>query len=128
MKKWTSRSLVLLVIGGLLVSPGVAQADIVERTAHPIRKLGRGLANGLGGLLEVPITIQLVGFEKGPVAGLTLGLLLGAGKAVVRTLAGAVELVTFPFPFPNNYEPLLLPEFVLEPGSSPPPSSTYQSQ
>lgn len=110
----------LLLVGGLVVGPGLAYAEVVDRMPHPIRKLGRGLANGLGGVLEIPMTIQEVGVEKGPVAGITLGLVLGTADAIGRIMVGALEIITFPFPLgTHGYEPLLLPEFLLEPGSYP---------
>ena len=91
-------------------------AEVSDQAAAPIRKLGRGLANTAGGILEIPITIQAVGAEKGPVAGLTLGFLMGAAAAVTRTGVGLIETATFPFPFPGSgYEPILQPEFICEP-------------
>ena len=83
---------------------------------NPARKLGRGLANMLGGLIEVPVTISRVSQEEGPVAGLSVGLLYGVGAAVTRTVVGAAEILTFPFPLPDiGYGPILLPEFLLNP-------------
>jgi len=35
--------------------------------------------------------------------------------AVGRTLAGVYEVATFPFPGPTNFEPLVQPEFVVQP-------------
>ena len=95
-----------------------ASAEIVDRASLPMRKLGRGLANLIGGPLELPLTIREVGLEKGPIAGVTLGTLLGVGAAMTRSLVGAVEVVTFLLPLPKcGYEPILQPEFILEPGS-----------
>jgi len=113
----------LLLVGGLVVGASPAHAEVVDRIPHPVRKLGRGLANAIGGVLEIPLAIQEVGLEKGPVAGVTLGLVLGTAEAIGRIGVGALEIVTFPFPLGlQGYEPLLLPEFILEPGSY--PSST----
>jgi len=113
-----------LATGGLALAllagagEGSAQVQVISQSPHPIRKLGRGLANTVGGVLEIPLSIREVGFEKGPVAGLTLGLLIGAGAAITRTLVGVIELLTFPLPTgAHGYEPILLPEFILEPGS-----------
>lgn len=91
---------------------------------QPIRKLSRGLANTVTGVLEVPLTIVTVGQEEGPVAGLSWGLLLGLGAAVTRTVVGVAETLTFPFPLPRSgYEPLLQPEFLLHPNTVPRSSS-----
>ncbi len=78
------------------------------------QKLGRGLGNVAFGWLEIPKGIQDVGDQRNFIAGLTWGPLQGIGKALVRTVAGAYEVATFPVPLPPNFEPLLKPDFVLE--------------
>jgi putative exosortase-associated protein (TIGR04073 family) len=75
------------------------------------KKLGRGLANTAFGWLEVPKGIEKVGDENNFIAALTWGTIYGAGNAVVRTLAGVYEIVTFPVPAPPNFEPLVKPDF-----------------
>ncbi len=75
------------------------------------KKLGRGLANTAFGWLEVPKGIEKVGDENNFIAAATWGVVYGAGNAVVRTLAGVYEIVTFPVPAPANFEPLVKPEF-----------------
>jgi len=120
MRRRVSQWSTLLFVGGLVVGASPAHAEVVDRMPHPIRKLGRGLANAIGGVLEISLKIQEVGLEKGPVAGITLGLLLGTAEAIGRIMVGALEIITFPFPLgQHGYEPLLLPEFILEPGSYP---------
>ncbi|MBI3252115.1 MAG: exosortase system-associated protein, TIGR04073 family [Candidatus Omnitrophica bacterium] len=74
------------------------------------RKLGRGFANLFFGWLEIPKAIEKVTYESNFIAGMTAGTLQGAGKTVVRTLAGALEILTFPMP----NKPLIEPEFVLD--------------
>nr|MBP6943473.1 exosortase system-associated protein, TIGR04073 family [Candidatus Omnitrophota bacterium] len=44
--------------------------------------------------------------------GLTVGTIKGLGLGLVRTGAGIYEAVTFPFPIPEGYEPIVKPEFV----------------
>lgn len=75
-------------------------------------KFWRGLANtGLGWWL-IPKTIWETSQNENPLYGLTVGTLQGAGMAILRTAAGAVEVVTFPFPFPkDDYAPLVDPEY-----------------
>ena len=100
----------------LLLMAAPARAGIIEDTAHPVRKLGRGLANTLTGVLEIPLTIQSVDATHGPVAAMSLGLLTGVGAAITRTLIGLAEVVTFPFPLSKTgYAPILQPEFLLQP-------------
>lgn len=78
----------------------------------PAKKLGRGLANILTGWVELPKNIYDVSVEDNPLAGLTIGLAKGIGMTIVRTGAGIYEVVTFPFPIPEDYGPVLEPEFV----------------
>ena len=78
----------------------------------PAKKLGRGLANILTGWIELPKNIYDTSVEDKPLAGLTIGLAKGIGMTIVRTGAGIYEVVTFPFPIPEDYGPVLEPEFV----------------
>jgi putative exosortase-associated protein (TIGR04073 family) len=78
----------------------------------PAKKLGRGLGNILTGWVELPKNIYDTSVEENVLAGLTIGLAKGVGMTVVRTGAGVYETATFPFPLPEDYEPLVEPEFV----------------
>ena len=95
---------------------GPAYAQTTPETAQTLRKLSRGLANAVAGILTIPVTIQQVGQREGPVAGMSWGLFLGLGAAVTRTLVGIAEVLTFPIPLPEvGYGPLIQPEFLLQP-------------
>lgn len=87
----------------------VASASYAQ---DPAKKLGRGLANVLTGWIELPKNIYDTSVEENPLAGLTIGLAKGVGMTIVRTGAGIYEVVTFPFPIPEDYGPVLEPEFV----------------
>lgn len=78
----------------------------------PLNKLGRGLANVLTGWVELPKNVYDTSVEENVLSGLTMGLAKGVGMTIVRTGAGVFETVTFPFPIPEDYEPVLEPEFV----------------
>ncbi|MGB2629676.1 MAG: exosortase system-associated protein, TIGR04073 family [Candidatus Omnitrophota bacterium] len=78
----------------------------------PAKKLGRGLANVLTGWVELPKNIYDTSVEENILSGLTMGLAKGVGMTIVRTGAGIYETVTFPFPIPEDYQPVLEPEFV----------------
>lgn len=78
----------------------------------PAKKLGRGLANVLTGWVELPKNIYDTSVEENVLSGLTMGLAKGIGMTIVRTGAGVYETVTFPFPIPEDYQPVLEPEFV----------------
>ena len=80
--------------------------------SDPFTKLGRGLANTLTGWVELPKNIYKTSVDENAFAGMTLGLAKGAGMTIVRTGAGIFEIVTFPFPLPENYKAILEPEYV----------------
>lgn len=75
-------------------------------------KLGRGVANTLTGWVELPKNIYNTSVEDNAFSGMTLGLAKGAGMTLVRTGTGIYEIATFPFPLPENYVPILEPEYV----------------
>ena len=78
----------------------------------PFTKLGRGVANTLTGWVELPKNIYSTSVENNALDGITLGVAKGAGMTIVRTGAGIYEIATFPFPLPENYKPILEPEYV----------------
>ena len=75
-------------------------------------KLGRGVANTLTGWVELPKNVYDTSVEDNAFSGMTLGLAKGAGMTLVRTASGIFELATFPFPLPEDYKPILEPEYV----------------
>lgn len=107
-KTITRISLVVMAIVVILnmATPSYAQ--------DATKKLGRGLVNILTGWIELPKNIYETSVESNPLAGITIGLAKGLGMTVVRTGAGIYETVTFPFPLPQEYKPILEPEYVLE--------------
>ena len=80
--------------------------------SDPFTKLGRGVANTLTGWVELPKNIYKTSVDENAFAGMTLGVAKGAGMTIVRTGAGIFEIATFPFPLPENYKPILEPEYV----------------
>ena len=80
---------------------------------NPVRKLGRGVANIITGWVEIPKNVYDTTQDENIFMGLTIGLAKGLGMSVIRTGAGIYDAVTFPFPIPQDYEPLLEPEYVL---------------
>ena len=100
---------------GLIIAVVMVMVLAVATSSYaqdPAKKLGRGLANVLTGWIELPKNIYDTSVEDNPLAGLTIGLAKGAGMTIVRTGAGIYEVVTFPFPIPEDYGPVLEPEFV----------------
>lgn len=99
----------LLVLCVVVAIMGMATQCFAQ---DPAKKLGRGLANVLTGWVELPKNIYDTSVEENVLSGLTMGLAKGVGMTIVRTGAGVYETVTFPFPIPEDYQPVLEPEFV----------------
>jgi putative exosortase-associated protein (TIGR04073 family) len=100
------RSLALSVV--LLLGLATA-APAQQMTAT--RKLGRGLSGLTLGILELPGNMAQEWRNDGPLSGLTVGFVMGLVKVPARTLVGAYEVLSSPFPLPAGYEPLLTPEY-----------------
>ena len=76
------------------------------------KKLMRGLSNILTGWVELPKNIYDTSVEDNVFSGMTIGLAKGVGMTIVRTGAGVYETITIPFPIPQDYTPVLEPEYV----------------
>ena len=106
-----------IVIGASLAAcvlaarPSPVWADTMNG-GRAFTKLTRGAVNVLTGWVEIPKRIQETSQDAGPFAGFTWGLLRGVGYGFIRTAAGGYEVLTFPFPAPPDYEPVIQPEYV----------------
>jgi len=92
-------------------------AALAENESVPgkmARKLGRGVCNVALAWGEIPKNIVTACEEINPYAGWFIGLIKGVFMTIGRTLAGAWDIVTFLFPLPSDYEPVMEPEFVFE--------------
>ncbi len=105
-KAWARGVFFCVVISAVLLVSAVCFAQ------DPFTKLGRGVANTLTGWVELPKNIYNTSVEDNAFSGLTLGLARGVGMSIVRTGGGLYEIVTFPFPLPQDYQPILQPEYV----------------
>jgi putative exosortase-associated protein (TIGR04073 family) len=104
-----------MLSGGLLSAATSAQAADALDAHSAGDKLVRGLANTFLGVLEIPRNIHnTTQAENSLLEGWTVGLGKGLGQAVLRTGVGLYEVVTFPFPIPEGYRPIIEPEFVWE--------------
>jgi len=101
----------IIICVAILMVINIATASYAQ---DPAKKLGRGVANILTGWVELPKNIYDTSVEDNPLSGLTIGLAKGVGMTIVRTGAGVYETVTFPFPIPEGYVPVLEPEFVFK--------------
>lgn len=116
--RWRGWAVGLVVLG--LVAPA-ARVDALSappRQELILRKLGRGLANIVtcpAELIRVPL---LVGRTDGSVASLSVGVVKGIWRTVLRGGAGVIETATFFVGIPNaDFRPLITPEFVYAHGS-----------
>ena len=107
-----AKLLSLLLVSALLMPLGaLADTDDAPKGQNALRKLGRGVANVLFGIVEVPNQITKVTSEHGGGAGATYGVGKGFVRWVGREFAGVYDVVTFPVPFPRGYKPVMKPEF-----------------
>ncbi len=107
MKNLLTKNVLVGAVAALVLS-----ATTICFAQDAFTKLGRGVANTLTGWVELPKNIYDTSVQDNAFAGMTLGLAKGAGMTIVRTGAGIYEIATFPFPLPENYKPILEPEYV----------------
>ena len=88
-------------------------ANAEPSTNNAGRKLCRGVANVATGWVEIIRQPYEESIASNPARGLTVGLFRGIIMALARTGSGAYDIVTFPVPFPNDYDSLVQPEFIL---------------
>lgn len=107
-----AKLLCLLLASTFIVSLNASAGTDDEPKGHnALRKLGRGAANLLFGVVEVPNQMTKAGNEHGGAAGYTYGFGKGVVRWIGRELVGVYEIVTFPIPFPKGYKPVMKPEF-----------------
>lgn len=106
--------LVMMVCGSVqaFAAPAAQEEPPRSYARGATKKLGRGVANVITSPLELIRMPTLVARQDGGLAGLTVGVARGAWAGAERALAGAVEIVTFPVPFPRGWDSLVRPEFI----------------
>ena len=95
----------------LIGANAYADNDDAPKGHNALRKLGRGAANLLFGVVEVPNQYTKANAEHGGSAGFTYGIPKGIARWFGRELVGVYEIVTFPLPLPHGYKPIMKPEF-----------------
>jgi putative exosortase-associated protein (TIGR04073 family) len=106
----------LLVLSVLLPLPAFAQDGYQDAPTgqNALRKLCRGVANVLFGIVEIPNQITKVTAAHGGGAGVTYGVGKGVVRWIEREGVGIYDVVTFPVPVPKGYKPVMKPEFPAE--------------
>ncbi len=89
------------------------------------RKLGRGFANVCSAPAEFIRMPTLIARREGGMAGVTVGAAQGFREFIKREAAGLIEMATFPIPFPNEFQPLVRPEFIYANGDWVPDDGTH---
>jgi putative exosortase-associated protein (TIGR04073 family) len=117
--------LMVFTLGFLTLAPSTASIASAQGTYDEdvyrdnsdiqkiFNKLGRGVVNVFTGWLEIPKTIAKEWRKTDPFTGTVVGLFKGLGWAVARTLVGFYEVLSFPFPVPRGYEPVMQPEYIM---------------
>ncbi len=109
----TKKFAICLFILVLWLPTSVFAEDPFYPQGSMLRKLERGGANLLLGGLEFAHD-----FRQPDRGGLVPPWVIGFGKGfyytLERTLVGVYEIVTFPIPIPQDYLPIIEPEFVWE--------------
>jgi putative exosortase-associated protein (TIGR04073 family) len=95
------------IISTLVVTVMIFALPFTASAQTRLDKLGRGISNTLTGLLALPYTMKKESDEKGVLAGITTGMVKGVVNVVIREFVGVYEIVTFPFPFSSEFEPIL---------------------
>lgn len=75
------------------------------------KKIYRGVVNTLTGWVELPKNVYVTSVEDSPLSSIGIGVVNGVKWMIVRTAVGVYETLTFPFPFPKGYAPIMEPEF-----------------
>ncbi len=107
--------LVLAAVVAVLGSASVVSAE-EGRADGMLHKLGRGIANIATCPGELIRTPELVGRKDGYLAAMTVGILQGAWRTILRGVTGVFEVATFYAEIPKDYAPLMKPEFVFAHG------------
>jgi putative exosortase-associated protein (TIGR04073 family) len=102
------------IIAAVMIFVIVASCQSPAFSDTALDKLGRGLANTLTGVFELPKNMGDESEANGVFAGLTTGAIKGLMDVLIRELVGIYEIATFPIPVPAGYKPILEdPEYFL---------------
>jgi putative exosortase-associated protein (TIGR04073 family) len=99
------RVISVLIVAAIVLS--FSGAALAQDEYGPLEKLTRGFTNVVTSPGEILDSVMTDRTGDGFAAGKSHGLLEGGSRFVVKCIAGLVEIVTFPFPWPNEYRPVL---------------------
>lgn len=114
MKKKLMLMLTAVAVFGLAAVPARA-ADPLESHPGPEPgmgyKFGRGAVNVLTCWTEIPRNVAIEWQRTDPASGFFLGVGKGLGYGYTRFASGVYDMVTFAFPVPTGFAPVMDPEF-----------------
>lgn len=114
LRKIASLAALVMVLSAGVAHAGAGQVYREQSAAGmAMHKLGRGITNVLTCWVEIPRQIAMDWERTDPVTGLILGSVKGVGWGFARLATGVYDTVTFPFPVPEGYAPMMDPEFVV---------------
>ncbi len=105
---------ILLILFFLVLALGNGESRAAD---NPGEKLARGVVNVVSAPIEIAKKIdqEWKSKKEQPAAlGVFSGFFKGLAATLARMGSGAWDIATFPFKVPNDYDPLVKPEFVLE--------------
>lgn len=108
----------LVLAAAIVVVPPAQAEEPVPLGEQIAKKFVRGIVNLSTGWMELPRQVYEVGRTEGWVMGALRGPLDGIGMSFARTVAGVLEIATFPVPLPT-YKPILTPRYAWESDTSP---------
>ncbi len=111
---------IVAVVAGIVFGASLAAFAAEVETPYidgSMRKLGRGVANVFTAPGEVVRMTEIVGQKDGYLAGITVGIIQGLWRTVLREGVGLFEVATFYAEIPRHFEPMIYPEFVFANGS-----------
>ncbi len=97
----------------LFAAPLLDAAEIAPE-GTPVRKLQRGFLNIALSPIEISKELDKEKKVDSFIPSWFSGIGRGSFYAVGRALTGVYDMLTFPFPVPAGYEPLVSPEFAWE--------------
>lgn len=102
-------SMVVFVLLFAVSTPSVfAEAEYDD---NAVSKLTRGLANVVSAPVELGYFYYNYALEGNPFMTLVAGTFYGVSYTLGRTLVGLYEIVSFPCAFPNQYGPIIEPDY-----------------
>jgi len=118
MMKPTPRTRLIVIaaaLGLLLAATAEASGPYYKTStaARVTRKFTRGVFNVALGFVEIPKAINEDARKVDWFTGFWTGLCKGTGRMLERAGVGVYEIISFPVPCPEKYEPIILPEFVM---------------